>query len=151
MKKILGVIQEHMFTNADIRSLEQGLRRIYRERYDDKSKVTVLWMVMPKGFAYAERKPSNAAILMIEADEDISQTKREELMGHFSSFLLENFSISPLDSVITVANSSFVNQFFDAQKKRIKSSRRVAMNLRILWQAFKSKWTNGYLKLLVRA
>ena len=150
MKKILGVIQEHMFSNTEIKSLERGLKVIYREHYDDQSRVTVLWMVMPKGFAYAERKPSNAAILMIEADDTISQQKREELMGLFSTFLLDNFNISPLDSVITVANSSFVNQFFDAQRNRVNPPNRLFMSVKILWNAVKSKWMNGYVKLLVR-
>ena len=118
MKKIVGIIQEHMFTNDQIKRLESGLREIYRNHYS-KEEVVVLWRIMQEGYAFSERKPSHATIILVEVDEGITQVKREELMDLCSQFLLNNFSVSPLDSLITVPNSSFVNQFLEAQRQRI--------------------------------
>lgn len=122
MKKIAGIVQEHMYTEDELQRFESGLKEIYREHYDASQPVTVLWMVMPKGYAYSERKMSEATIVIIEVDEEITQEKREGLMDLFSQYLLKNFNVSPLDSLITVANTSFVNQFFVAQQKRYAST-----------------------------
>lgn len=118
MKKIVGIVQAHMYSEDELKYLRSGLREIYRDHYDASQPVTVLWMVMEKGYAYSERKLSEATIIIIEVDEDITQEKREALMDMFSQYLLKNFNVSPLDSLITVANTSFVNQFFAAQQER---------------------------------
>ena len=149
MKKILCIIQEGMFSNAQIMEMEQGFKSIYSSNYS-KEKLTVLWMVMPKGYAYAERKPSNAAVIMLEVDENITKAKREELMSLTSQFLLNNFNISPLDSVITVANASFVNAFMKAQKNRVAPLYRPMIAFKQFYTAFTSKLTNGYLRLRVK-
>ena len=114
MKKIVGIIQEHMFTKDEIKRLESGLTEIYRNHYDSREEVVVFWRIMPEGYAFSERKPSHATIILVEVDADITQVKREELMDLCSQFLLNNFSVSPLDSLIAVPNSSFVNQFLEA-------------------------------------
>ena len=124
MKKMVGIIQEHMYTHSDIKIFEAGIRKIYQEHYDPNKSLNVLWMVMPKWYGYSERKLSEATVIVIEVDEDITQEKREELMGRCSRFLLDNFNVSPLDSVISVANTSFVDAFFEAQQRRISSSHR---------------------------
>ena len=149
MKKILCIIQEHMFSKTEILDMEAGFREIYQDNYSQE-KVNVLWMIMPKGYAYSERQESNAAVIMIEVDEDISKENREQLMALTSSFLLENFKISPLDSVITVANSSFVNSFLETQKKRVSTIWRPWINMKQLFSALYSKFKNGYLRLRVR-
>ena len=123
MKKIVGIIQEHMFTKDEIKRLESGLREIYRNHYS-REEVVVSWRIMPEGYAFSERKPSHATIILVEVDAEITQVKREELMGLCSQFLLNNFSVSPLDSLITVPNSSFVNQFLEAQRQRIDPAHR---------------------------
>lgn len=107
-------------------------------------------MVFPKGSAYAERKLSNGTIIMIEADEDITKTKREELMGLYSQFLFKNYEVSPLDTVITVANTSWVNSFLAAQKKRVHPMYRPWITLKTMFTALTSKWMNGYLRLRVK-
>ena len=149
MKKIICIVQEHMFSKSDIREMESGLRDIYRNNYKDE-KLSVLWMVMPEGYAYSERKPSNALVLMAEVDEDISKMKREELLSLISKFLLNNFKISPLDAVITVPNTSFVNAFMASQKNRIHPLHRPLINFKQLFTALSSKWRNGYLRLRVK-
>lgn len=149
MKKILCLVQKHMFSTAEIRQLEEGFREIYSNHYSQE-KVNVLWMVIPEGYAYSERKPSNAAVILVGVDEDIRKEKREELMSLFSQLLLTNFRISPLDSVITVANSSWVDRFFDAQRRRIHPLYRPWISLKMMFTALSSKWSNGYLRLRVR-
>lgn len=149
MKKALCLVQKHMFSKEDIQRLEVGIKNIYQRHYSNE-KVNMLWMVMPKGYAYSERKPSNASVIMVEVDNDITQAKREELMGLISRFLLDNFEISPLDSVITVANSSFVNAFFEAQRKRIHPLYRPWITLKMMTTALLSKFTQGYLRLRVK-
>lgn len=149
MKKILCIVQEHMFSKAEIRAMEAGFRSIYRDHYS-KEKVNVLWMIMPKGYAYSERKPSNAAVIMLEVEEQITKSLREKLMSLISQFLMKNFSISPLDSVITVANSSFVNAFLEAQKKRIHPIYRPWITLKQMYTALLSKLINGFLRLRVK-
>jgi hypothetical protein len=138
-----------MFSTSEIRAIEKGFRNIYSNDYSQE-KVNVLWMIIPKGYAYSERKPSNAAVILVEVDEGISKEKREELMGLFSQFLLAEFKISPLDSVITVANSSFVNAFFDAQKKRIHPLYRPWISFKMISSGIISKISNGYFRLRVR-
>ena len=150
MKKIIGIIQDDTYSDAEIKQLESGLRDIYRLNYSEKEKPVVLWMIMPKGFAYAERKLSHATILLIEVDEETGQEKREKLMKLFSEFLLENFKISPLDSVITVANSSFVNGFFKAQNERVKPIMRPFTSLKVIGGALGNKLTKGYMTIPVR-
>lgn len=138
-----------MFSKADIRKIETGFREIYSNNYS-KEKLSIFWMIIPEGYAYSERKPSNATVILVEVNEDITKSKREELMGLFSQFLLNNFSISPLDSVITVANASWVNSFFEAQRKRIHPLYRPWITLKMMFTAFSSKLMNGYLRLRVR-
>ncbi len=150
MKKIVGIIQEHMFSKQQIKAIEAGFKKIYREHYSETESVVVLWMVMPEGYAYSERKPSEATIIVVEVNEDITQTKREEMMGRFSQFLLNTYKISPLDSVITVANSSWVNAFFSSQRKRVSKWSRPFFTLKMLGTALSSKLSNGYMKLLIR-
>lgn len=149
MKRISCIVQKHMFSHADIRKLEKGLRAIYKENYSDE-KVNVIWMVMPKGSAYSERKPSEATIILVEVDDDIEQTKREELMSLFSQYLFQNFKISPLDSIISVANSSYVQQFVAAQQNRVHPKSRKWIGLKTMGTALFSKFTNGYMKLRVK-
>jgi len=149
MKKILCLVQEHMFSKSEIQQIEKGFRDIYRDNYSQE-KLSVLWMVIPKGYAYSERKPSDATVILVEVDEDIAKDKREALMGLLSQFLLNEFKISPLDSVITVANSSFVTAFFDAQKKRIHPLYRPWISLKMISTGIISKITNGYFRLRVR-
>jgi len=149
MKKILCLVQQHMFSKAEIKKMEEGFRELYSKHYS-KERLNVIWMIMPDGYAYSERKPSNAAVILIEVNETITQTKREEMMKLFSQFLLTNFSISPLDSIITVANSAWVDSFFDAQRKRIHPLYRPWITLKIMFTALMSKLTNGYARLRVR-
>ncbi len=148
MKKIVCIVQENMFLKAEIRKIEAGFKEIYSQHYS-REKLTVLWRIMPKGYAYSERKLSEATIIMIEVGEEITKEKREELMHLYSQFLLNNFKISPLDSVISVANSSFVNQFFAAQTNRVHPRHRRWIGLKMKAAALTSKWTNGYYKLRV--
>lgn len=150
MKRMVGIIQENMFSNEEIQHLESGLKNLYQKNYSSEEKLNVIWMVMPKGYAYSERKLSHAVVLLIEVNEDITQEKREELMSLFSKFLLENFKVSPLDSVITVANSSFVQAFSDSQSTRIAPLYRPFIRLKMMMKALASKRKNGYLKLAVR-
>lgn len=149
MKKINCLVPEHVFSKEEIRRLEAGLRKVYADHYSLEP-LSVFWMIMPEGYAFSERKPSNATIIMVEVNDDISQTKREELMHLFSKFLLQNFDISPLNTVITVANSSFVNTFFEAQRKRINSLHQPLIIFKTISTALKSKWNEGFLQLKVR-
>lgn len=149
MKRIVCIVPKDMFSNAEIKQLEAGFKDIYTNNYSQE-KVGVFWMLMPKGYAYAERKPSKAAIILAEVNEDIQREKREELMGLFSQFLMKNFHISPLDAVITVANSSFVSQFSDAQQNRIDKRYRPWIKLKMMSTALTSKLINGYLRLRVK-
>ena len=148
MKRIVCLVQEHMFSSADIKAIEKGFLDIYKSSYKNHA-VSVLWMLIPKGYAYAERKASEAAIIMVEVDEDIQQALREQLMTEFSQFLLNNYKVSPLDSVITVANSSFVEAFFQAQSNRIHPSSRFWIMLKMRWTALTSKISRGFLRLRV--
>lgn len=138
-----------MFSKADIRKMEAGFREIYSNNYSEE-RLSIFWMIIPEGYAYSERKPSNATVILVEVNDDITKSKREELMGLFSQFLLDNFSISPLDSVITVANASWVNSFFEAQRKRIHPLYRPWISLKMMFAAFSSKLMNGYLRLRLR-
>ena len=143
------MVQAHQFSKADIRKIESGFRALYREHYSEE-KLTVFWMIFPKGSAYAERKPSNGTIILIEVDEDITKAKREALMHVYSQFLLENYNVSPLDTVITVANKSWVDRFFAAQQKRIHPMYRPWITLKTMFTALTSKMINGYLRLRVK-
>lgn len=87
---------------------------------------------------------------MVEVEENIETVKREELMHLFSNYLLEEFNISPLDSVITVANSSFVNDFFEAQKRGIASRYRPWISLKMISTGLLSKLSQGFFRLRVR-
>ncbi|MEL6675062.1 MAG: hypothetical protein AAFR61_22835 [Bacteroidota bacterium] len=149
MKKINCLVQEHKFSKAEIRAIEAGFKALYREHYSEE-KVRVFWMVFPEGSAYAERKPSNGTIILIEANEDITQEKREELMWLYSQFLFENYQVSPLDTVITVANSSWVERFFAAQQKRVHARYRRWITFRTMLTAMTSKMTHGFLRLRVK-
>lgn len=149
MKRINCLVQEHMFSKEEIKKIEAGFRKIYSENYSDE-KLTIFWMIFPKGSAYSERKPSNATIILVEVNDDIEKAKREDLMQLYSNFLLEEYKISPLDSIITVANSSWVDQFFAAQQNRIHPMYRPWIKLKTLFTALTSKWTNGYLRLRVK-
>ena len=116
MKRINCIVQEHQFSSSEIKAIEAGFKALYKTHYSEE-KLTVLWMIFPKGSAFAERKASNGTIILIEVEDDIDKIKREELMQIYSHFLLENYNISPLDTVITVANTSWVDRFFAAQQK----------------------------------
>ena len=149
MKKINCLVQAHKFSKADIREIETGFKELYKKHYSDE-KLTVFWMVFPEGNAFAERKPSNGTIVLIEVNDDITKAKREELMHLYSQFLFKNFNVSPLDTVITVANSTWVHRFLEAQQKRIHTAYRPWIQLRTLSTAIASKFINGYLRLRVK-
>lgn len=149
MKRINCLVQEHKFTKEEIRKIEAGFRALYREHYSEE-KLTVFWMIFPKGSAYAERKPSNGTLILIEVNEDITKAKREELMHVYSEFLLDNYNVSPLDTVITVANKSWVDSFFAAQQKRIHPMYRPWITFKTMFTALTSKMINGYLRLRVK-
>ena len=149
MKKIICIVPEHMFSKAEIKKLGTGFKTIYKNNYRP-DKVGFFGMLMPEGYAYAERKPSEAVVVLVEVEEDIQRAKREELMHLFSDFLLKNFSISPLDAVITVANASFVQQFSAAQQNRIHPKHRFWINLKTMATAMTSKILNGYYRLRVK-
>ena len=149
MKHIVCIVQQHMFDKAKVKRLQSGLRRLYKENYSTEP-TKVLWMIMPKGYAFSERKESNATILLIEVDENITKEKREGLMTIFSNHLLDNFDISPLDSIITVANTSYIQQFMAGQQRRVAPSARFWIKLKTLFFAIISKLLNGYVQLRVR-
>ncbi|MEM6767836.1 MAG: hypothetical protein AAF655_23070 [Bacteroidota bacterium] len=149
MKRINCLVQEHQFSKEEIKEIEAGFREIYSDHYGTE-KLTVFWVIFPKGSAYAERKPSNGTIILIEVNEDITKEKREELMRLYSNFLLKNFKVSPLDTVITVANTSWVDSFFAAQQKRIHPKYRLWIQVKKLFTALTSKWRNGFLRLRVK-
>lgn len=138
-----------MFSKEDIRNIETGFREIYSKHYS-KEKLTITWMVFPKGSAYSERKPSNATVILVEVDNNVTKTKREKLMELFSQYLLNNHKISPLDSIITVANSEWVDRFFEAQQNRVHPKYRPWIKLKTIYTALTSKWMNGYLRLRVK-
>ena len=149
MKKCLFLAQENSFSSAEIKQMEGAFLSIYHQQYPQE-KLQFLWMLSPKGYAYTERQPSNAVVVMVEVEENIDTVKREELMHLFSNYLLEEFNISPLDSVITVANSSFVNAFFEAQKRRIASPYRPWISLKMISSGLLSKLSQGFFRLRVR-
>ena len=150
MRKIVSIVQAGQFTNDQIKAMESGFRRIYRKHYAASERLVVLWMEMPEGYAYAERRASKATLIVVEVAEDMDQQKREELMQLFSKFLMEDFKVSPLDSVITVANASFVNGFFKAQQQRIDPLSRPIIGLKTIFRSVRSKWARGYLILPVQ-
>ncbi len=149
MKRIICTVQENQFSHRQIRKLGAGLKEIYKNNYSREA-VSVLWMVMPKGYAYSERKLSHATIILVEVDSDIKQEKREALMHLFSQFLLENFHISPLDLVLSVANSSYLKQFGESQIKRIHPEHRRRISLKSHLTAITSKLLHGYGRIRVR-
>ena len=149
MKRINCLVQEHMFSKDQIKKIEAGFRELYKTHYSEE-KLTVFWMIFPKGYAYSERRPSNATVILVEVNDDITKEKREELMTVFSQFLLKNYHISPLDSIITIANSSWVDRFFEAQQNRARPIYRPWIKFKTLWTALTSKLTNGYLRLRVK-
>ena len=149
MKRINCIVQEHQFSKDQIKEIEIGFRELYRTHYSDE-KLNILWMILPEGYAFSERKPSDATVIMVEVDNDISKEKREEMMNLFSGFLLENYKISPLDSIITVANSDWVDAFFNAQKKRVSPLFRPLITFKTMWTALMSKRQNGFMRLRVR-
>lgn len=149
MKRINCLVQEHKFSKPQIRAIEAGFKKIYHTHYSEE-KVRVFWMIFPKGSAYAERKPSDGTIILIEVNEDITREKREELMWLYSQFLFENYKVSPLDTVITVANSSWVDSFFAAQQNRIHARYRPWITFKTMFTALTSKWMNGFLRLRVK-
>lgn len=149
MKRINCLVQKHKFSKEEIKQIEAGFRDIYSNHYS-KEKLTIFWMIFPEGYAYSERKPSNATVILVEVDNDITKAKREELMGLFSRFLLNDHNVSPLDSIITVANSSWVDSFFAAQQKRAHPLYRPWIKFKTMFTALTSKWTNGFLRLRVK-
>ena len=149
MKKCLFLAQENSFSSTEIKQIEGAFLSIYHEQYP-REKLQFLWMLSPKGYAYTERQPSNAVVVMVEVEETIDTVKREELMHLLSNYLLEEFNISPLDSVITVANSSFVNAFFEAQKRRVSSPYRPWISLKMIGSGLLSKLSQGFFRLRVR-
>ena len=149
MKRINCLVQKHKFSKEEIRQIEVGFRELYKKHYSDE-KLTVFWMIFPEGSAFAERKPSNGTLILIEVNEDITKEKREELMYIYSQFLLKNYNVSPLDTVITVANKSWVDSFFAAQQKRIHARFRLWIKFKTMFTAITSKLTNGYLRLRVK-
>ena len=64
MKKCLFLAQENSFSSAEIKQME-GLLSIYHQQYPQE-KLQFLWMLSPKGYAYTERQPSNAVVVMVE-------------------------------------------------------------------------------------
>jgi hypothetical protein len=149
MKRINCLVQEHMFSKEDIKKLEHGFRKLYSENYSQE-KLTIYWMIFPEGSAYSERRPSNATIIMVEVNDDIEKSKREEMMKLYSDFLANDFNVSPLDSIITVANCTWVDQFFEAQQNRVHPRYRLWIKLKTLSTALMSKWTSGFLRLRVK-
>ena len=138
-----------MFSKDDIKNIELGFRKLYTEHYS-KEKLTIYWMIFPEGSAYSERRPSNATIIMVEVNDDIEKSKREEMMKLYSDFLANEYEVSPLDSIITVANSTWVDQFFMAQQNRVHPKYRLWFKLKTLTTALLSKWTSGFLRLRVK-
>ena len=138
-----------MFSKEDIKNIEIGFKNIYRQHYSEEQ-VNIFWMIFPEGYAFSERKASNATVIMVEVEDDISKEKREKMMQLYSNFLLEDFKISPLDSIITIANSSWVNDFFEAQKKRVHPLYRPWITFKTMSTAMISKWRNGYLRLRIQ-
>lgn len=149
MKKCLFLAQKNSFSSAEIKQMEGAFLSIYHQQYPQE-KLQFLWMLSPKGYAYTERQSSNAVVVIVEVEENIDKVKREELMHFFSNYLLEAFRISPLDSVITVANSSFVNAFFEAQKRRIAIRYRPWISLKMMSSGLLSKLSQGFFRLRVR-
>lgn len=149
MKRIITIVQEHLFSKKEIRALEAGIKSIYQKNYSNED-VKMIWMVMPKGYAYSERKLSNAVVMMMEVENNTEQSKREQLLFAVSKFLLDNFSISPLDSVITAPDASYIDAFSKAQQNRIDAKYRPFINLKIMGKIFWSKITDGFLKLPIR-
>ena len=149
MKRINCLTQEHLFSKEQIRNIEARFRDIYKKNYSEE-KLSVFWMIFPKGSAYSERKPSNATVILVEVNDDITKIKREELMSLFSQFLFKNYNVSPLDSIITVANSEWVDRFFAAQQKRVHPMYRPLIKMKTMFTALISKWMNGFLRLRVK-
>ncbi|MEO1652933.1 MAG: hypothetical protein AAFU64_05270 [Bacteroidota bacterium] len=149
MKRIVCTVQEHMFLPTQIQAIEKGLKEIYKKHYRDE-KLRVFWLVMPKGYAYSERKLSEASIILVEVDNDIQSKKREALMHLFSQYLLKEFKLSPLDLMLSVSNSSYMDQFMASQKNRVDPRSRGWISLKMLWTAFYSKFSQGYMKLRVK-
>ncbi|MEM6800813.1 MAG: hypothetical protein AAF696_05385, partial [Bacteroidota bacterium] len=148
-KRISCLVQKHKFTKAQIREIEAGFRELYKNNYSEE-KLKVFWTIFPEGSAYAERKPSNGTIILIEVDEEVRREKREELMGLYSQFLFKNYNISLLDTIITVANTSWVESFLAAQQKRIHPRYRAWIGFKTMFTALTSKWTHGFLRLRVK-
>ena len=149
MKRINCLVQQHMFPKEAIRNVEVGFREIYNKHYS-KEELSITWMVFPKGSAYSERKLSNATVILVEVDNDVTKAKREELMNLFSQYLFTHYKISPLDSIITVANSSWVQRFLAAQQNRIHPRYRLWIKFKTMFTALTSKWMHGYLRLRVK-
>ena len=149
MKRINCIVQAHQFSKEAIRNIEAGFREIYANNYS-KEPLTVTWMIFPEGYAYSERKPSNASVILVEVNDDVTKAKREELMSLFSQYLFKNYQVSPLDSIITVANSSWISAFMEAQQKRVQPMYRPWIKLKTMFTALTSKWANGYMRLRVR-
>ena len=149
MKRINCIVQEDQFSKEDIRNIESGYREIYTQNYSEED-LKIFWMIFPKGYAFSERKPSNAMVILVEVDDDISKDKREEMMTLFSQFMMSKFNISPLDTVITVANTSWIDSFLAAQQKRIQPLFRPWINLKTMYTALISKWSDGFLKVRVK-
>ena len=125
-----------------------GIKEIYTT-HQSNEKARVHWMIMPKGYAYSERKYSQATIILVEVDSEIEQKSREDLMQLLSKFLLDNFNISPLELVLSVANTSFINQYANSQRQRVHPLHRWRIRFKAIITSLTSKLLNGYSQILV--
>jgi hypothetical protein len=79
MKKVLVMIQENQFSDAQISELEKLLKRLYAEHVSQE-KLTVIWSEVAAGRFFTNYAASQTSIVSAECDNGFPQKKRVDYL-----------------------------------------------------------------------
>jgi hypothetical protein len=131
-------------SNEDVRRLETGLRRVYRDQLGDHA-LRVLWSELPAGQAFTAGRASDVTYLLVEVEDGLPATRREAALRALATELATGARIPVERVMITIGDRSVFRRFLAAYRGRVRPRSRPWFWATTLLGLWRSRRRAGYL------
>ncbi|MEM7358362.1 MAG: hypothetical protein AAF431_04665 [Pseudomonadota bacterium] len=144
MPKMLFTIPEGRFSDSQIVAVQAEMVARYQHLMQSNDAVLCFWSVLPQGQSYVAGQQDDIYIALIEVPENFNQEHREELLLKFNEAFAEAAGISLEKPLITMADSSKVDEYLSANRNRLKSFSKLSFLIGTMVHAYRSKKQHGF-------
>ena len=141
---ILNVHENGVWKDG-VDKLQKGIESAYHAHSDSSAKLRFVWFQIPPGQGWLAGAPSSASTLLVPSPDDITQERREKLMGQICDDWMQVTGCSVDEIIVNAISQSEGKRYLDVSQTRFDPKRAKRMKLKMLLSLFTNKIRKGYM------